>query len=489
MARTLHGLHIPDSALHLWTAGVDVRVVPIAIGVAVVAIALIRQHHASLLAPSGAPPVPSAALAGAPPEDAVTTPKLVARPLVQSTPEDLPLPDKPSIAVLPFTNVSGDPEQEYFSDGVAEDIITALSRSCALFVIARNSSFTYRARAVDVKQMARELGVRYVLEGSVRRGGDRVRVSAQLVDAESGNHLWAERYDRDLAGTFAVQDEITTAVALAIGPAIVDAEQQRAGRKQPESLGAWDAYMRGLWHLDRGDPAEMDKARSLFERAIELDPNLSQPYQGLVYSYLEEILAFHTRTFAETRTTVEPLAHRAVALDPSDANAYAVLGWVSETEGDHEAALGRAEQALALNGNCADAYRLKGVSQVFSGQHRDGCQTLLTHLRLNPRDPRNWRNYHLIAYARYLLGDYSGAIEADRRAMHENPNQTLSYRWLAAAQAQLGRTAEAQGILRDLASIVPPERFNKVLGGRAPWMREEDHARLLDGLRKAGWQG
>ncbi len=254
VAHTVHGLHIPDSVLHLWSAGVDVRVVPIAIGVAVVAVAVIWQRHAVVHAA-----VPDAITAAAPPEDTAMMPKRVARLPVQDASDGLPLPDKPSIAVLPFTNISGDPEQEYFSDGMAEDIITALSRSRALFVIARNSSFTYKARAVDVKQVARELGVRYVLEGSVRRGGDRVRVSEQLIDAETGNHLWAERYDRELADTFAVQDEITTAVTLAIGPAISDAEQQRASRKQPESLGAWDAYTRGLWHLARVEQTRMPR--------------------------------------------------------------------------------------------------------------------------------------------------------------------------------------------------------------------------------------
>jgi tetratricopeptide (TPR) repeat protein len=163
--------------------------------------------------------------------------------------------------------------------------------------------------------------------------------------------------------------------------------------------------MRGLWHLARQEPAENTKARGLFQRAIELDPNLSPAYQGVVYSYIDEIRAFGTIDHAEILATVRPLAHRAVALDPSDANAHAALGWVFETEGDHEAALDRAEQALALNANCADAYRLKGVSLVFSGQHHDGCQVLLTHLRLNPRDPGNWRAFHMIAMGRYLLGN------------------------------------------------------------------------------------
>ena len=189
--------------------------------------------------------------------------------------EVLALPDKPSIAVLPFQNMSGDPEQEYFADGIVEDITTALSRSKQLFVIARNSSFTYKGRAVDIKQVGRELGVRYVLEGSVRRGSNRIRITAQLIDAETGNHLWAERYDRDMADIFAVQDEITEAVAIAIEPAVAQMEQWRAVRKPPESLSSWEAYQRGLWHFGRIGTTENEAAKAFFRRAIDLDPSFA----------------------------------------------------------------------------------------------------------------------------------------------------------------------------------------------------------------------
>jgi adenylate cyclase len=192
----------------------------------------------------------------------------------------LPVPDKPSIAVLPFANMSGDPEQEFFSDGIAEDIITALSRYPSLFVIARNSSFTYKGRAVVVKQVGEELGVRYVLEGSVRKAGNRVRVTAQLVDAEAGNHVWANRYDRDLADIFALQDEITEAVAIAVAPAIADAERHRAMRRPPEGLDAWAAYQRGLWHFSKGTPDDNTLAESLFQQAIDLDPSFAGRLYG-----------------------------------------------------------------------------------------------------------------------------------------------------------------------------------------------------------------
>ena len=193
----------------------------------------------------------------------------------------LALPDKPSVAVLAFTNISTDPEQEFFADGIAEDVITALSRYPSLFVIARNSSFTYKNRAVDMKQVARELGVRYVLEGSLRKAGSRIRVTAQLVEAETGKHVWADRYDRDHSDIFALQDEITEAVTIAIAPAIADAEQHRVIRKPPGSLDVWAAYQRGLWHLSKFTPEDNTFAETFFQQAMDLDPTFSGGYGGL----------------------------------------------------------------------------------------------------------------------------------------------------------------------------------------------------------------
>jgi TolB-like protein len=210
------------------------------------------------------------------------------RSLVYGTGESLPLPEKPSIAVLAFTNMSGDPEQEYFADGIAEDITTALSRSRSLFVIARNSSFTYKGRAVDVRQVARQLGVQYVLEGSVRHSGGRVRVVVQLIEAKTGVHIWAERYDLALEDVFAVQDEITTSVVTAIVPALADAELKRILRKPPENLGAWEAYQRGLWHDGFEATAEHERAKEFFQQAISLDPNFASPYFALAVACLND---------------------------------------------------------------------------------------------------------------------------------------------------------------------------------------------------------
>jgi adenylate cyclase len=215
----------------------------------------------------------------------------------------LPLPDKPSIAVLPFQNMSGDPEQEYFADGMVEEIITALSRIRWLFVIARNSSFIYKGRTVDIKQVGRELGVRYVLEGSVRKGGNRVRITAQLIDAIAGTHVWADRYDRDLSDIFAVQDEITASVAGVIEPALAEAEQQRVLRKPPESLDAWEAYQRGLWHFNKYAPEENQIALGFFRQAIGLDPNFAPGHYGYALALQWDIWHFSERPFSDAQGT------------------------------------------------------------------------------------------------------------------------------------------------------------------------------------------
>src|SRR5262249_26789729 len=230
-----------------------------------------------------------------------------------------PRPDKPSLAVMPFQNMSGDPEQEYFADGIAEDVITTLSRYPSLFIIARNSSFTYKGRTVGVEQIGRELGVRYVLEGSLRKAGNRIRVTAQLVEAGTGKHIWAERYDRDLSDIFAVQDEITEAATIAIAPAIAEAELQRSLRKSPESLDAWAAYQRGLWHLGKFAREDNVLAEKFFQEAIDLDPAFAGGYRGLGYAQFQAAMSgFQKRTLSEAQSAAEALARRAVGLDGAD---------------------------------------------------------------------------------------------------------------------------------------------------------------------------
>ena len=349
------------------------------------------------------------------------------------------LPDKPSIAVLPFTNMSGDPEQEYFADGIAEDIITALSRFPSLFVIARNSSFTYKGRAVDVKQVGRELGVRYVLEGSVRKAGNRIRVTAQLIEATTGTHVWADRYDRELADIFAVQDEITTAVTVAIAPAIADAELQRAMRKPPGSLDAWGAYQRGLWHLGQFNADHTILAERFFEQAIELDPAFAGGYSGLAAAQLQAANTFMQRDLAETLRSAETLAREAVSRDGADADALTCLGRVLGTQGDYEGALAAIEQAIALNPNLAIAHGTLGGMLVFSGQPEKGLVALEHGIRLDPRHPRAGVLLNQVVIGLYFLRDYEGAVEAARRVLRSYPDHPLVYRWLAAALGQLGR--------------------------------------------------
>src|SRR5271163_4818650 len=277
------------------------------------------------------------------------TAKGVAQPNEQ--PLALPLPDKPSIAVLPFTNMSGDPEQEFFADGIAEDVITALSRYPSLFVIARNSCFTYKGRSVDVKQVGRELGVRYVREGSLRKAGNLIRVTAQLVEAESGKHVWAERYDRDLTDIFALQDDITEAVTIAIAPAIAEAEQQRAMRKPPGNLDAWAAYQRGLWHMSKATAGDNALAQKFFQQAIDLDPTFAVGYWGLAAAHMHAAAVFQTSSLPDARSSMEALARRAVALDGSDAEARSWLGQTLFMFGDHKGALAESERALAMSQN------------------------------------------------------------------------------------------------------------------------------------------
>jgi len=407
--------------------------------------------------------------------------------LPSELPAALPLPDKPSVAVLPFSNMSGDPEQEFFADGIAEDIITALSRYPSLFVIARNSCFTYKGRAVDVKQVGRELGVRYVLEGSLRKSGNRIRVTAQLVEAETAKHVWAERYDRDLADIFALQDEITEAVTIAIAPAIADAEQQRAMRKPPEALDAWAAYQRGLWHASKATAEDNALAEAFFQRAIDLDPNFAGGYSGLAAAQHQGARLFRTRDLSDAQDSAERLARQALALDASDAEARARLALLLMQRGDHEGARADAERALALSPNLARAHGVLGATLIFSGRPQEGLASIAKSIRLDPRDAELMTIRWLwVSQAHYFTHDYEAALDAATRAVRTFPEYPTAYRWVAVALGQLGRTEEARDAL---AKAMPAPAFDLHVRRRMPWIRPQDHAHVLEGLRKAGWQG
>ena len=382
----------------------------------------------------------------------------------------LALPDKPSIAVLPFTNMSNDPEQEFFADGIAEDIITALSRYPSLFVIARNSCFSYKGLSPDVRQIGRELGVRYVLEGGLRKAGNRIRVTAQLVEAETGKHVWAERYDRDLADIFALQDEITEAVTIAIAPAIAEAEQQRAMRKPPGSLDAWAAYQRGLWHVSKCTPDDNALAQKFFRQAIDLDPTFSGAYGGLAGAQGQ------AADFQGSLSSAEALARRAVALDGADAEARSRLSNELRMLGDCEGALAEAERALATTPNLASAHHVLGAALIFSGRPKEGLASLERSIRLDPRHPRSANPLMLIALGLYFAREYEAAVQAAKRGIRSYPDFPNTYRWLAAALGQLGRIEEAKEAKEALekAIAIAPASFDMYVRGRVPWMRVED---------------
>jgi adenylate cyclase len=399
----------------------------------------------------------------------------------------LPLPDKPSVAVLPFTNMNADPEQEFFADGIAEDVITALSRYPSLFVIARNSSFTYKGRAVDVKQVGHDLGVRYVIEGSLRKSGNRIRVTAQLVEAETGKHVWAERYDRDLSDIFAVQDEITEAVTTAIVPAVADAEQHRAMRKPPGTVDAWTAYQRGLWHLGKFTPDDNSVAEKFFQQAMDLDPSFSGAYVGLAIAQ-SQVGDFQAQDLPETISSIEALARRALAVDASDAEARSLLCGTLWHRGDYEGALAEANRALTTKPNLAFAHHMIGATLVFSGRPKEGVAALERSIRLDPRGPGSAIRLNQITLGLYLSREYAAAVETAKSAIRSYPNYANPYRWLTAALGQLSRTEEAKDAL-EKAIAVFPWLFERNVRNRVPWMRPEDHAHMLEGLRKAGWEG
>jgi adenylate cyclase len=411
-------------------------------------------------------------------------PKRVAQARV--LPAALALPDEPSVAVLPFTNMSADPEQEFFADGIAEDVITALSRYPSLFVIARNSCFTYKGRAVDVTQVGRELGVRYVLEGSLRKSGNRIRVTAQLVEAASGKHVWAERYDRDLADIFAVQDEIAEAVTIAITPAIAEAEQQRAMRKPPDSLDAWAAYQRGLWHLGKATAADNELAEKLFQQAIDLDPTFAGGYRGLAWAQMFSASQFQRRSLKEVQASAGVLARRAVQLDSADAEAHVCLSFWLFREGDGPGALAEAERALALSPNLANAHLAVGAALARLDRAEESLAPRETSIRLDPCGPQVMIAWDHLVATLYRVGQYKRLLDVAQHVIRARPDHPPTYRWVAAALGQLGRTAEARAAL-DKAIAMGPASFDMYVRNRAPWWSEKNYEHMLDRLRKAGW--
>jgi adenylate cyclase len=406
----------------------------------------------------------------------------------EATGADAPpaLPDKPSIAVLPFANLSGDAEQEYFADGIAEDLITALSRIRWLFVIARNSTFTYKGQSPDVRQVGIDLGVRYVLEGSVRKGGNRVRISAQLIDATTGNHVWAERYDRELADLFDLQDEITETIAGAIEPELGAFERARARRKPPESLDAWDCHQRGFWHLWQFDKEENAEAVRMFRRAIELDPGFGPAYSGLAYSYLMDVMQAFTEARAEALEESIRAAQKAVALDDRDALAHCSLGRAFVYSGDVEAGISQLETAIELNPSFAHAhYGLGHTFYFFMARPEVSVAAIDKAVRLSPHDPYLWAWEALKAAALSFSGADAEALAWARRAT-QHPNSGLwAFFSLAMILGHMDRHEEARAALARALDLRPD--FSITFMKESLSFAEQaviDH--WVNGLRKAG---
>jgi TolB-like protein/tetratricopeptide (TPR) repeat protein len=396
------------------------------------------------------------------------------------------LPDKPSIAVLPFQNLSGDPGQDYFADGVVEDIIAALSRMRWLFVIARNSSFTYKGRAVDVKQVGRELGVRYVLEGSMRKAANRVRISGQLIDASKGVSLWADRFEGALTDIFDLQDQITTSVVGAIGPRLESAEMTRAKHKPTESLDAYDYYLRGMANFHQRTKDAIGRALPQFYKAIELDPDFATAYGIAAQCYFwRKINGWMTDRQQEIAEGLR-LARRAVDLGKDDAVALARGGHsIAHLSGDLDAGITYIDRALVLNPNLAIAWQLGGFLRLFYGQPDAGSEYLARSIRLSPLDPEMFRAYVGTAYSHFYLGRFEEALLWGEKALRELPTFLPAAGVIAASHALAGRRDEAEHAMRYLRELDPTLRISN-LRQWWPLRRPEDVARFEDGLRKAG---
>jgi adenylate cyclase len=399
------------------------------------------------------------------------------------------LPEKPSIAVLPFQNMSGDPEQEYFADGIAEDVITLLSKSRGLFVIARNSTFTYKGRAIDVKTVGRELGVRYVLEGSVRKAANRVRVTAQLIEAATGGHLWAERYDRDLTDIFAVQDEITASVSAAILPTMDRSERERAARKPPETLDAWESYHRGLWHFAKFEAVENALALSFFERAIQLDSGFAVAHAAIAVACLNEAALFRPRDGRQNSILrANEHARRSVALDPTEAIGHAALGFALMLLGRHDEAMTETDLAVSLDQNSVWAHGYQGGARTFGGRPREAIEPLKMAIRLSPQDPLMPFWQHFLGRAYYWMGDHQAAVATAQQVCRSYPNVQSAYRTLLAGLGQTGQREEAQRLLAEALDRFGDDfrvRMNSAQP-RPAENRAEDHEHLNEGYRKAG---
>ena len=391
--------------------------------------------------------------------------------------------DRPSITVLPFTNMSGDPEQEYFADGISEDIITGLSKLHWFFVIARNSSFAYKGKAVDVKRVARELGVRYVLEGSVRKGGNRVRITTQLIDAATGNHLWADRYDGDLTDVFALQDEITKKVVAAIEPRLLEAEGIRSQNRSPEDIGAWDMVIKAnslFWRLTK---AETEIAIETLRRAVERYPEYA-PAQSMLAFVLLISGYVGWRQMGPQLQQAASLAARAAELDDGDPWAHLALGFAAFVRRQTNVSAAEFRRALELNPNFAAAHGYLGWTLAFDDQSDEATKHLGEAIRMSPHDPQNAIFNTGLAVVHYLAGRYAEAVEYSRKTLQQRSAFTAGHRIYCASLAQAGQIDEAREALAHLKEMHPDLSISWI-ERNVPYTAGP-MTKFVEGMRKAG---
>ena len=394
----------------------------------------------------------------------------------------LALPDKPSIAVLPFANLSRDPTQDYFSDGVTEDLITGLSKLSGLFVIARNSAFTYKGKAVKVGDVGRDLGVRYVLEGSVQRAADRVRITAQLVDATTGYHIWAERYDREARDIFALQDAVTQQIVQTLAVKLTEAERARLGRPSKADPAVYDLVLRGQEERWRTTPEGNAESRRLFVKALDLDPGYARAHLGLAWSQLQSF-QFGWNRDPQSLVRARELAERALELDPSLALAHSVIAQILLWRRDHDGAIAAGERAVALAPNDADGYETLAEVLTWSGRPEDGIRAIEKAMRLNPHAPYFYR--WTLGHAYFLTRRNADALAALDQVANENPNFLPAYAYRAVIFTEMGRQADAQAAWAR-AGHLEPGASSASIGQRLPYRRPADVDRVVSAMQRAG---
>jgi adenylate cyclase len=395
-----------------------------------------------------------------------------------------PLPEKPSIAVLPFDNIGGDPEQEYFSDGLAENIITQLSQIHSLFVISRNSSFTYKGKPVKVNQVAQELGVRYVLEGSVQRAENKIRVTAQLIDAINGRHLWADRYDRELKDIFAIQDEISRNIITEMAVALGEGDNERLMQKKAYNVKAWIAYRKGVEQFRKMSKEANLKSRELSEKAIGLEPEYSEAYSLMGWTYAWPVRHGISKTPKRDLQKAEELVNKAKALDPNNSDAQTLLGFVYAVRGQYERAIEEGQRAVELAPNNSDTYALLSLSLLFIGRSNEAIVAMQKAMRLAPFYPRWFLD--ILGESYFVAGQYEEAETAFKHYLKGRPDHFRSHGWLAVTYSSMGRQDLARDHVEQALRKNPAFCIEKWRKGFTPWKNREEVERILDIAHKAG---